>query len=423
MYRVYLGIILIVSGGGPRCSYRAASLQFTPKFLQVHAAQLYQEKNLELLRKKILEAAEDRADIIVLPEATLFLPGYSYLYPGSPVSYAHQRVIMAFYGEEFPKNGSIPCDHPVSWVSPIRVLSCVAREAEVMVIASLVQLVKCLGNEGCPVDGQYQYNTAVVLNKEGRLIGVHHKQHVWGESPLIDQAKDDQLPLYVYMPVKQENVLCPSVVKIGILICFEIMYPTPWNATTLSATGVKDIVAPMAWAHDPPADFAGMYAQGFSVIHGINVISANDGSVPKHGNGGGIFSKGEVLEQAYNSTGHIDEVLVADVPILGGDEKRPSMKALQPRDRMDQVQQTCTIGAVVGDCVLVSSTRKGIIQLKVVSSDAEVVCFADFRAIGSNFVALVAISKVVTPPYTLDSYTLKSCVLLPSHEDGTWGFF
>lgn len=117
-----------------------------------------------------------------------------------------------------------------------------------------------------------------------------------------------------------------------------------------------------------------MYAQGYSVIHGVNVISSNDGSRPLHGNGGGIFSKGEVLTYAYNSSGNIDILLIADVPILdvrrastnvpqphleySGDRRRryhdhgPAPLA-NPRNRMSKVQQQCVIGAVKGDCVVV----------------------------------------------------------------------
>lgn len=445
MYQVCILMFLVIDGRSG-CTYRAGSLQFAPKFKEVYEVEIYQQKNLELLQEQILEAAVQGVDIIVLPESTLFLPGYSYLYPGSPVSFAEQRKIMAYYGEEFLNNGTIPCEDPVSYVSPLRVLSCAARDAEVMVVASLVHLVKCSGQSGCPDDGQWQYNTAVVLNNEGRLVGVHHKQHIFGESPVIDQAKDDQPPLSVWMPVQQEDESCPSFVKIGVLICYEIMYSTPWNTTSLEAAGVRDIVVPMAWGDDPPADFAAMYAQGYSVIHGINVISSNDGSTPLHGNGGGIFSKGEVLTYGYNSTGDIDVLLIADVPILGGDVRRASKNVPQSnreysrvrrrrrdldqgsatlanlRDRTSQVQQQCVIGAVEGDCVVVSAAREGNILLRVVSSDLDLECTAEFRALGGEFLALVALSEVKTPPYTLDPYTLKSCVLLPSKEDGTWGF-
>lgn len=68
---------------------------------------------------------------------------------------------------------------------------------------------------------------------------------------------------------------------------FDILYDTPWNATTLKRLGVQNLAYPTHWRADPPVYSGGMLQQGYSKFHHINLIAANGGA--EYDNGGGIF--------------------------------------------------------------------------------------------------------------------------------------
>lgn len=65
------------------------------------------------------------------------------------------------------------------------------------------------------------YNSACIIDKNGEIIGIYDKTHLWGKENLIFQ-KGNKL-----------SVFNTSIGKIGILICYDIDFPEPSRILTL----------------------------------------------------------------------------------------------------------------------------------------------------------------------------------------------
>ena len=75
----------------------------------------------------------------------------------------------------------------------------------------------------CPLntkDGDRFYNSAVVIDREGKVIGAYHKIH-----PTVDEIESGVTPGPLQPPVFQTDFG-----MIGIQICFDINWPEGWRA-------------------------------------------------------------------------------------------------------------------------------------------------------------------------------------------------
>ncbi|QUH26972.1 carbon-nitrogen hydrolase family protein [Serpentinicella alkaliphila] len=162
-------------------------------------------KNLENARKMVCEAVkEKKADIIVLPEM---------------FNCPYDTKVMSEYAEEYDGETS-------------QVLAALAKELDVYIIGGSI-----------PEKSENKlYNTSLIFDNEGAIIGRHRKVH------LFDVDIENGIRF------KESDVLCPgnevTVVetkycKIGVAICFDIRFPELMRSMVLS--GAEIIVVPGAF--------------------------------------------------------------------------------------------------------------------------------------------------------------------------------
>eukprot|EP00913_Durusdinium_trenchii_P004687 g4352.t1 len=147
------------------------------------------EANLEVYEQQLQAAAAAGAQLLVTPEDGI-------------TGFRMQREAWWPYAFDLPPApmDQPPCDAnrghgaSVPWV--LQRLSCMAREHQVALVASLIDLKDCSKQPdypGCPVpsrrDGKLLLNTAVVLDRDGCFLQKYHKANLWYEAAL-DASKE-----------------------------------------------------------------------------------------------------------------------------------------------------------------------------------------------------------------------------------------
>jgi len=322
-------------------------------------AQIHLKENLKNMGVKLLEASQQEPDLILLSEGQLWFDGLRDLGQEEP-SDDYQRERIRLYGDQCDDSliGTIPYQKDNNKgktmeevqqifstngigsqeVRPLEIFSFWAFALDTSLFVNIMGYQTCEQHKNhflkdggtekeyekqysCPNDGIFNFNTQVAFNNNGMILVIYHKHHLFTEFPINDydvvspaekgiawvniQDKDDGK--------KNLDKGCPDKVKIGMFVCADFDYTTPWNEHLYEKLEIKNIIHPAYWSSNEPVFHLGMLQQGYSRLHGINLIGANSGN--KYNNGAGIFSNGKVLAQAYNFFDDIDEVLIADVPI------------------------------------------------------------------------------------------------------------
>lgn len=155
--------------------------------------------NLALAGRYLRRAAGDGADLVVFPEC--FLQGYS----------ARPDVLAA----------AEPADDPSA--SALRAL---AARHRIAVVAGFI--------EANPSNPGRPYNTALVIERDGRLAGVYRKTHLYGAERDAFTA-GDTYPVFA-LTLRADRPPLP----VGVAICADIEYP---EAVRLLALGGARLIA------------------------------------------------------------------------------------------------------------------------------------------------------------------------------------
>jgi predicted amidohydrolase len=155
--------------------------------------------NLDRVRKAVADAAGQRAELAVFPEATL-----------------------ARFGSDL-RAAAQPLDGPFG-----RGLSGIARDEGVAVLAGVFE----------PAPGGRVYNTVVAYDAAGGLVAAYRKIHLYDalgqrESALVAPGSE---PVLVEL----------AGLRTGIMTCYDLRFPE--LARALAAGGAELIVVPAAWA-------------------------------------------------------------------------------------------------------------------------------------------------------------------------------
>lgn len=254
--------------------------------------------NLEIYDLQIQEAAQRGAKLVVTPE------------DGLTSFVGNQRALWWDYAASLPEPGEaaaqLPCLEASVWW-PLRRLSCMALRHQVALVASLIDMKDCKEEPdfpGCDSsrDGWLLLNTAVVLDRDGRLLQKYHKANLWFEAAL-DESKE--------CSPKTFSISGFEEVPFGIFICADLIHA--WPPLELVNKGVRHFVMPLSWTNEMAQMQPLGWQQAWSYQMQAVLLAANTRS--SSCSGSGIYVQGEAKAVAYDLEANTDQLLVAEVPL------------------------------------------------------------------------------------------------------------
>jgi N-carbamoylputrescine amidase len=232
------------------------------------------QTNLDFSIAKIHEAAENNADLVVLPE--LHLGPYFC----QNEDYNHYELAQSIPG-------------PTT-----AILADVAKEAGVVIVSTIFE-------KRAP--GLY-HNTAVVFDKDGSIAGKYRKMHIPDDPGFYEK--------YYFTPGDIGfKPIETSIGKLGVLICWDQWFPE--GARLMALAGAELLIYPTAigWDRDDSAEEQQRQLDAWitiqrahAVANGIPVISCNrvgfeqapdsDSGIEFWGNSFVAGPQGEIISQA-----------------------------------------------------------------------------------------------------------------------------
>ena len=186
--------------------------------------------NVEEFSKIVRDAADQKPDIVCLPEGmTVVGTGKSYVDVSEPVP-----------GPTTERLGAL------------------ARELRTYIVAGLYERV-----------APAVYNTAVLIDREGKLVGRYRKTHLPREEWEAGIAPGDSYPVFE-----------TDFGKIGLMICWDVQFPEPWRA--LGLQGVELVLLPIWGGSETLLRARAIENHAFVVSSGYGIkscIVAPDGEI------------------------------------------------------------------------------------------------------------------------------------------------
>ncbi|KAK2921189.1 hypothetical protein Q8A73_000674 [Channa argus] len=264
------------------------------------AALQHMQKNLDVYEEQAALAAQQGAQILVFPEDGLQGINFS-------------RSSISGYLETIPdpqQESWNPCTEPEKYnnTEVLQRLSCVARRNNLYLVANMADLQPCplkTNHTSCPSDGNWQFNTNVVLSSTGQLVARYHKQN-----PYFEDAFDT--------PPQSEIIIfdTPFAGRFGLVICFDILFHMPTIA--LVEKGVRQLIFPTAWyPNQLPLLDAIQFQWAFSLGANVTLLAANIRNDRLITTGSGIYTPfSATYHHAMKGDPEEGKLLVARVPVL-----------------------------------------------------------------------------------------------------------
>lgn len=293
-------------------------------------AQLVMQENLDryeehIVRAQLTALAQGRPlQLIVFPEDGLYGAAF---YSRKSIQPYLEPIPEPVPLSSGPSSTATPCDFPDEQAAQSPALvraSCMARSANVTIVLNMGEVLPCSGDENCPDDGHYQYNTQIALAESGQLIGKYHKSHLYYE-PQFDEPRPPEIRYFD----------TSFGVRFGMMICFDVMFQLPQLA--LYDLGIRDFTWTSWWVNFP------------ALITGTQTEVARSSQLPSnflasgiglswYNSGSGIFSEGQPLRSWYNPTSEPkSHVLVAEVPYLVPPHSLEEETRATPLDMMEDI--------------------------------------------------------------------------------------
>ncbi|XP_058146641.1 biotinidase isoform X2 [Dasypus novemcinctus] len=213
-------------------------------------------QNLDVYEQQVTLAARKGVQIIVFPEDGIH--GFNFT-----------RTSIYPFLDFLPSPELVqwnPClePHRFNDTEVLQRLSCMAIKGQMFLVANLGTKQPCLGSEpGCPGDGQFQFNTAVVLGPRGDLVARYRKHNLYFEAAFDSPAEPDLVTFET-----------PFAGRFGVFTCFDILFFEP-TVRLLRDSGAKHVAYPTAWMNQLPLLAAVEIQQGLAVAFGVTVLAAN----------------------------------------------------------------------------------------------------------------------------------------------------
>jgi len=295
-------------------SYTAAVVEYSPLGSILDSGRDVLLSNLVNYDHLIEEAASTfGADIIVFPEYGLTTLAVA----------AMPRSLARSYLQQFPPlNNSASASECVQDYRNYPVeddrlvftyLSCSARRHAIYVAVDIGEYVPCSPGQNvsdsgvCPEDGAFHYNSNIVFDRQGRLVGRYRKTHLFLEDPPFNS------------PPRADHVTVATDfgVDFGLIICFDILYYEPAQILYRDM-GVRDFIFTTAWGDELPFLTAVQVQESWARSLGVNLLASNY-HLPRLGKlGSGIYGpNGHTIYTSDPASG--TKLLIAQVSKDGDD--------------------------------------------------------------------------------------------------------
>ncbi|OCT56441.1 pantetheinase [Xenopus laevis] len=237
-------------------------------------------RNLDILEKAIKSAASQGAHIIVTPEDGIY-------------GWVFTRESIYPFLEDIPdpEVNWIPCFDPERFGrAPVQTrLSCIAKNNSIYVVASIGDKKPCnVSSVGCPEDGHFFYNTAVVFDSDGRLVARYHKYNLYSFEGQFNVPPEPELVTFE-----------TPFGKFGIFICFDILFYQP-AASLVVDHKVDTILYTTGWLNILPLFTAIEFHSAWAMGMGVNLLAANLHNTSMRMTGSGIYSPESIGPYYYN---------------------------------------------------------------------------------------------------------------------------
>ncbi|XP_069137782.1 pantetheinase-like [Argopecten irradians] len=214
------------------------------------------KNNLDVYREQCMEAAVQKAQIIVFPEYGLYGLGWT------------RRTIapyLEFVPDPYTKSW-VPCDDPSRYnnTDVQRQLSCMAKNSSIYLVANIGARQPCSGSDlHCPSDGHFQFSTNVVYDSNGKFIARYFKQNLNFDELFFDRPS-----------ITNYTVFTTPFGRFATFSSYDIMFQNP-AITMITKMNVTNIVYPVAWKMELPLLAAIEIHSAFSEGMHVNLMAAN----------------------------------------------------------------------------------------------------------------------------------------------------
>jgi predicted amidohydrolase len=167
----------------------------------------------------------------------------------------------------------VPCGNGSYDDQPaLQVLSCAARAGTgVTLVVGGVEVLRCSpGDNGCPSDGRWLYNSAFTFAPNGSVISVTRKTHLFVEAGCLDAAQIRPTTFPV-------SVDASHTVNVGVVICYDIEYSA--NVEGALSAGADVLAVLMNWMNTIPVSSAQALQQAVSYHYNTTIVAVSDGRV------------------------------------------------------------------------------------------------------------------------------------------------
>ncbi|KAG8444573.1 hypothetical protein GDO86_009657, partial [Hymenochirus boettgeri] len=183
-------------------------------------------------------------------------------------------------------------------------LSCMAKNNAIYVVANIGDKKPCNNSDpGCPDNGHYHHNTAVVYDSNGTLVARYHKFNLFTGEDHFDRTHEPEM-------VSFETPFG----KFGIFICFDIIFLKP-AASLVVDHKVDSILYPTAWMNGLPHQTAIALHSAWAMGMGVNLLSANTHNTSLGMTGSGIFSPENLGPYYYNKDTEEGQLVLSELSV------------------------------------------------------------------------------------------------------------
>ncbi|UXI15297.1 hypothetical protein NH340_JMT01240 [Sarcoptes scabiei] len=250
------------------------------------------ELNLKVYEKAASIAKRKGADIIVFPENGL-------------IYHIHSRDKADLFASDIPEQFSDACTRDPKFI--VNRLACIARKYQIYLAANLIDRKTCHemkledSSPECPIDKKFLFNTAVLFNRNGTILGRYHKMHLFGEMALNPPPQPELV------------VVKTDLGRLGLQICFDMIFDKPGHFLAQKNL-VDTVVFPTWWFDEAPFLASSQYQMAWAFGNNVTLLSSNIHKIEMGSRGSGIYvgTRRQFVAATHSDT--LERLVLANVP-------------------------------------------------------------------------------------------------------------